>query len=142
MKATTDDLPETLSGLLNLAINSMRTLDREAYLADWGEWHLPRDDGFCHVCFAGAVMALYHEPDKSIIPSDRDTWMKNRLNALDEMRMGYVGSAAETIGIDRELPVELEEVMVLNEYFRSWGEADEFLGEMEWLRDKLIKEGF
>ena len=53
--------PETLSGLIRLALGDLRKCEQDPrYKVDMFEWHRPLNAGgqeVCHVCFAGATMA-------------------------------------------------------------------------------------
>ena len=138
--------PDTLSGVLTLAIDTMRNLDRGTYQADSIRWHSPEDDGKCYVCLAGAVMTLRHEPSehlnwwaaKEYAPTG---WSKCFL-ALEPLRGGRVRHAALHIGVDpRLIPERLRAAVIYNYDFKGWEEADSFLREMEWLRNELKREG-
>lgn len=98
-------LPSTMSALLRVANNDMRSLDRNRYLPHSGDWHHPYFKGesrFCTVCYAGAVMAGTLNADwtqrftpgemtKAGIISRNDS---RKLLSIDSLRVGNVGFAA------------------------------------------------
>ena len=131
----------TLSGLLNMGITAMQGLDRAVYRPEWDVYHLAQDEK-CYVCFAGAVLALEHEPDQTVFGCEQDEPLNIVISVLNSLRQGRVDEAVRFLGNDeRAIPDHLFEVEVKNAYFEGWNEADLFLDEMEWLRDELRKEG-
>ena len=52
--------PETLSGLIRLAVGDARKLNHELYTPVYSQWHTPEEARcrqVCNVCLAGAVIA-------------------------------------------------------------------------------------
>jgi hypothetical protein len=104
------ELPDTLSGLLELALNDLRKCESDPrfkinmwryYMIDTSE----DVEQVCHVCLAGAVMAgtlgytiadLQSDPlndpsVKCLLPEN--TPFESKLMALDFLRRGHVGYA-------------------------------------------------
>lgn len=51
------ELPDTLSGLLRLAVKDARAIEKTAgYRLNMSKWVWPASDGVCEVCMAGAIM--------------------------------------------------------------------------------------
>lgn len=98
---STSRLPDTLSGLIRVALADLRKVEARAdiYRIDMSEWHsgTRTRDGSprkCAVCLAGAVMAFSLDApySESRIPSDYSDIQK-KLWAINDLRDGCVVSA-------------------------------------------------
>lgn len=97
-------LPDRPSDLLELALRDLKACEKDSvlYEVDMGWWH---DTSIftdkCVICMAGAVMAksLGAAPTNSMKPHwyDRDTHTK--LEAIDDLRTGYVDRALSLMDI-------------------------------------------
>ena len=136
--------PETLHELLNLAIDTMWGLDREVYSPAANSWHTPSyiGDKMCHVCLAGVMMTLIHDPRTfiSLDESYPNTAWKQKFLMLEMLRLGFVDAAAKQMNRDTP-PDHITDRTIVNRHFVGWEQAKSFLGEMEMLRDELKKEG-
>jgi hypothetical protein len=86
-------LPDTLSGLLRVAVRDARLVQKDpAYRLDMGTWHSPTGNERCSVCLAGAVMAktLERPADENAVPCDFDGVLAQKLRLIDDMRCGSV----------------------------------------------------
>lgn len=100
-------LPRVMSKLIVLALNDLKKVERSRrYRVDMAIFHAPTmftgtlaAPLKCTVCFAGAVMAarLGAPRDEELYPDD---FKGNaaQLQALDHLRRGRVGLAAESLG--------------------------------------------
>ena len=140
----TDRLPDTLSGLLELAISEGRALDRDKYIANSMNWHAEHNDQSCSVCLAGFVIARKMHPTNPQYAT-YDTW--NKLLALDYMRHGIFKTAAAYLKIDltpgqysalRDLQLQFDNTHCR---FRTWEEADKHMAALEPYIEKLEKLG-
>ena len=156
-------LPDRPSELIRLAIRDMKGLDREKYWPEHGMWHTPVDHDWatnwrafgkrqpqgveCLVCLAGAVIAgsLNGNPGMNLAPSKCSDDQALKLLALDDFRQGDfwcgvqrltgpVAKAHEEALADMPGPVYQD--------FRSWEEADRFLGELEQSAAALEELGY
>jgi hypothetical protein len=100
-KLTGDVLPDTLSGLLEVAIKDLKAVEKDPrFEIDMGHWFLGTGSGLakCSVCMAGAVLAksLDWEPDLVLHgpASLDDIGLTGKLRAINSLRQGYVGAAA------------------------------------------------
>jgi hypothetical protein len=94
------ELPDTLSGLLRLAVaDAQKCANDPRYVLQMGSWHEPGLKR-CSVCMAGAVMAqsLNTQLHAVAFPEDYDD-SEYALMAIDEMRCGDVLGAASTLGL-------------------------------------------
>ena len=93
----------TLHELLALALDDFEKVLRDPrYAVQMGDYHMPDEQGRkCHVCLAGAVMAksLGASPAERVSPHNFPEEVGERLDALDDLRMGEVLGAAELVGI-------------------------------------------
>lgn len=89
---------ETMWELLQASLEDLRKVEQmPGYAIDMTDWHVPTQFGRCAVCMAGAMLAtrgLDSGLDANRITFDQDT--ENQLSAVDYMRLGYLGSAAES----------------------------------------------
>ena len=100
MTTTTEPtkLPDTLHGLLTVALDDLKKVERsKRYDVDMGVWHCPDDlTGGCSVCAAGAVMAKTLGLGRGVATTpglllddgltDEDTC--NKLRAINKLRGG------------------------------------------------------
>ena len=92
-------LPNSVSGLLETAIEDARSLDRKAYLPHYGEWHSMNDQGRCEICLAGSVLAgtLDYEPGHQVLTYNLELEVQTKIDALNSMRTGDWSSAFEVM---------------------------------------------
>ena len=83
-------LPDTMAGLLFVAVSDARSLDRLQYMPASDIWHNVHNDDFCLVCLAGSVMAgtLELPANLDLAPSMFSDPATNKLSAIDLMRTG------------------------------------------------------
>ena len=88
---STNRLPNTLHGLLRVAIDDARKLDRIKYRPECSRWHEPLSTDRCAVCLAGAVIAgsMGVSPSVSCDPIEFERFVYMKLQALNDMRAGY-----------------------------------------------------
>ena len=88
---STNRLPNTLHGLLRVAIDDARNLDRIKYQPEYSRWHEPLGTDRCAVCLAGAVIAgsMGLSPSVFCDPLEFERPVYRKLQALNEMRTGY-----------------------------------------------------
>ena len=119
-------LPDTLHGILRLAVGDSITTERDlSYRFHMSDWHVPahiseRSFGVkhsplveCEVCMAGAIMAQTLEVPNSVMqePSDfrsrygGETYLRgdiwDRLNAVNDMRVGNICTAYQYVYANR-----------------------------------------
>lgn len=99
------DAPKTFTELVEIALGDLsKIMLDERYLVNMGAWHMPMDDGKCHACFAGAVIAKSFEtkPTEEHSPYDFGEAWSRCLNSLDDIRNGeyYVNDDAPAYVID------------------------------------------
>lgn len=114
-------LPDLPSELLELALHDLGEIEKDPkYTIDMHDWHHKRG-GVCHVCLAGAVMAtrLEVEPRQWLSPYDFEDPIANKLAALNELRLGEVMDALDTLRID--LPKGLEQCVEVIDYHDDAG---------------------
>ena len=119
--------PQSLSGLILLSINDLKSLDRNKYYPDGGSWHGGLvTPGRCGVCLAGGVIAhsigvdreAYYSPENLLDgidnPSDEELkwsedWEK-ALWALEYVRTCHLDYAIKNM----EIKVSKEQKMQLD----------------------------
>ena len=92
-------LPNKLSDLLELAVRDARACEADPrYLLDMGKWHVPKGNGVCQVCMAGAVIAktiqlspdtaaeLFSDESAGRVPVVYSEYLP--LTAINDMRTG------------------------------------------------------
>ena len=89
---------ETLHELLEIAIQDFqKILLHDDYQPNMNNWHLGSgaSHGRCEVCLAGSViaMSLNMPAKKTYSPSDFNEDIGRRLEALNELRLGYIAGA-------------------------------------------------
>lgn len=94
-------LPSLPSALIRLALSDLSQCEKDPhYTINMNVWHDPEhEDGICHVCLAGAVMAktLAYPHDRTVLPSI--TLHYPELSALDHFRTGDISSALRCLHI-------------------------------------------
>ena len=141
---------DTLSDLLEVAIEDMRAIDRNQYMPNFAIYFTHNDaTKMCHVCAAGAVMvnSLGNEVEAEIIGLEEAYGKEvcNRLIAIDALRENHFHKA--WCRIHGHFPSEyIDELLVkINEKcprkgtscFVGWDEADDFIEHSERVIDEL-----
>lgn len=95
-------LSDTPSVLIKQAIEDLEKCENSPeYTIDMGVWHEPRDNEVCAVCLAGATIAMQFDISTDItIEPGMYKGLEAKMEALDEMRCGNVGTSLETLGIN------------------------------------------
>jgi len=108
-----DNLGKKPSTIIRRALDDLKAVEKNPkYCVDMGAWHEPRYDDraigpepVCAVCLAGAVIAnrLHADPNDDLSPGmigmiSRSQDLANKLDALDDFRMGNVHTALDTMG--------------------------------------------
>jgi len=94
-------LPEKMSELIRVAlVDLVKVEESPDYIVRMENWHKPRD-GVCEVCLAGAVIAktLKAPSNENCLPSGTSRSIRDKLEALNELRTGEVCEAAYVMGI-------------------------------------------
>lgn len=99
------------SELIRLALGDLDKCEKsDDYAIEMEDWHAPNEEtGVCEVCLAGSVMAQTLEIDKakSVSTCDLEKKWENRLDALEEFRVGRIHSGIAIMGLetlpDREI---------------------------------------
>jgi hypothetical protein len=105
-------LPNRLSEFIRLGLHDLKLVERSRrYRVDMSSWHELghglENEKICFVCLAGAIMAkTLHTPiDQSLYLGNMDTVFGKRntikFQALDFLRCGNVGLAAELMGFSK-----------------------------------------
>ena len=153
------ELPETMAGLLKVAIIDARKLDRSIYLPYHNDWHDADSSAiYCEICLAGSVIAgsLKIAPSLTVSSLSFDKRTEDLLDALDNMRMGLWSKAFDLI-YNRIPPLHvLDYLRALPEPARStfegWEDFNVHLSSLERMLPqlhsidravaRLIKSGF
>ena len=92
-------LPNTLNGLLAVAVNDARSINHRHYVPHFGYWHEPEVDGRCGVCLAGCVIArtLHYNRDHEVFINSFASPIRTKIEALDKMRIGSFSKAYRTL---------------------------------------------
>lgn len=107
-------LPNKLSDLLVIALADLKACEEDDnYTIYMRDWHKPNDIGQCEVCMAGAVMAktlgtakdVRHEPFQDLFTPNRP-----KLMAINDVRLGCIGSALSIMGLDENDHLESHEI--------------------------------
>jgi hypothetical protein len=123
------ELPDTLSGLLRLAVaDAQKCANDPRYVLQMGSWHEPGLKR-CSVCMAGAVMAqsLNADPRIQVLPEDYQD--EYDLMAIDEMRCGDMLGAASTLGL---MPNADQEVALFKAEQEVRADFDVVAGRASW----------
>ena len=86
-------LPDIPSQLITLALDDLLKIERrKGYKVNMRVWYEPDEEGVCHVCLAGAVLACEYNLDKGKeIDWGFDDEMSYKSDALDCFRRGKIG---------------------------------------------------
>ena len=103
-------LSKVPSRLIRMALDDLNRIEKlKGYTIAMGSWHDTYldhvgdvSDPSCHVCLAGTVMAstLGADINSDVEPGSYDEVTKGRLMALDDFRIGEVGSGFYRMGLD------------------------------------------
>lgn len=99
----TNKLPDTLSGLLRLAVEDSKLSEQQGHELDMGTWcYKPEGGEKCIVCMAGAVMLQrlkpeYEVPGEGHAPAMYSKDTRPKLHAINDMREGQFLSAYRQI---------------------------------------------
>lgn len=107
---TDTQLPDTLSGLLRLAVHDAQACEAdERYELVMSAWHAATNRGTCAVCMAGSVMArTLRVPSRNFVtPTDFSARTDARLRAINAMRSGWLDEAYDYL-MDTVPPCHLE----------------------------------
>jgi len=136
-----DKLPNTLHGLLRVAINDLREVEKQPkkFVVDMGRWIGRAGAGKCKVCMAGAVLA--RSGVVGLRKLTKDSWdLPCSMMVIDNLRLGCVEDAANELYGDVE-----GSMMVANKLIPSYFEVpsysaarDEFYARLEALH-KMLK---
>ena len=130
-------LPDKMSDLIRVALADLRKVEAmpNKYIVNMNAWHHGATGKHrCNVCLAGAVLAQTCKVPRSQLcngiagPEDR------KIDALNELRSGWVSDAAQSLGIDRE-GFRDREIIDYNE------NPEEFHAQMEQLAKDLAEAG-
>lgn len=140
-----DTLPDTLSGLLRVAVNDyLSCLQDPHYGINMLQWHEPGKD-VCYVCLAGAVMArsLGTGREESKAPNDFLRSVFWKLQALDHLREGLIHAAASVLKLE-DRPHGPSVNRVLNNKYgnKRFPNPEEFTRDMLTLANRLEEAGF
>ena len=130
------NLPDRPSELLRVALDDLRKCEADPrFKIDMSQWVMPQD-GVCYVCLAGSVMIqeLGASPKIGCLPSHFSEEVSDKLDALNEFRMGFIDAAYESLG--QELPENLPEGIRVTRYN---DDKEQFHKDMESLI-KLLQE--
>lgn len=137
-------LPGTMNGLLEAAINDARTLDRASYYPSSREWHnFYRGSARCKICLAGCIIAgsLKVAPDINVDSASFDLRTESLLDALDQMRYGIWSKAHRLIYGDIATSDLREYLYALLQPSRSdftgWDDFDVHLASLESFLPRL-----
>lgn len=153
-KNKVDPLPDTLSGLIRVALKDLAKAERTpGYVIDMHDWHSPTQNGKnCSVCFAGSVMAmsLKASPLSDVSPDDWWNGITGKLEAINSLREGDITSALSYIGLDWGSPqhsagMEFErdhaDVCCIPDYGKSASQRKKFHDAQKKLATALAKIG-
>ena len=126
--------PAELPALIRLAVSDFKGLDRSLYRpwhSSYHSWHVGSDGNrWCHVCFAGAVMAGTLKRDCTLpaTPVDCGAW-RPALEALDDVRRGCWRALEHDGWLTR---AEADDLMAEPSClgpggFKGWRDADLFM---------------
>ncbi len=95
-------LPNKLSSLIDVALNDLVLAEKSKdYNVDMDVFHIPRGDNTCSVCLAGQVMAFSLKAKKGAhVDPDEMGENTNHLYAIDNLRLGFVGDAADQLNLE------------------------------------------
>ena len=128
----------SVPALIEVATEEGRSLDREIYFPDSGNWHDPAAADGCLVCDAGVVMAgvLKVHPKLGVTPLHFGTDTCNALEALNSLRRGYVKEAYDILHLEPPSGVEYR-VEAPHSFYSTWRGFERHMDEMDQLAAKL-----
>ena len=137
---------DTLHGLLRVALDDARKVDRDVYLPVKLQWHYADTGKQCEVCLAGFVMVrhLRANPWESLLPAVYREQTQRRLLAIDALGRGEVETAWSHLHPAISPPYqELFEQAeaVAGAHFNSWEDWDAEMPVYERLHDALKEAG-
>ena len=145
---------DTLHGLLRVALDDARKINRDVYLPTSLEWHArqtyPAQQ--CRICLAGYVMVehLQVRPWERRFPGYFDRKTHDRLLAIDALRLGGIETAWDCLQKKGEpfpfpvlsLPYSVIRDQVISvAAFKSWEDWDAAVPVYERLHDALKEAG-
>ncbi len=138
------ELPETMAGLLKVAIIDARKLDRSIYLPYHNDWHDADSSAiYCEICLAGSVIAGSLKIAHSMTVSSRsfDERTEELLDALDKMRCGLWSEAFDLI-YKRTPSLHIHDYLQAlsppdHSTFDGWKEFDSHLASLESMLPQL-----
>lgn len=136
MSCDTKTLPDTLSGLIDVALTDLRAIEQDKrYVVDMIQWHRPAG-GRCYVCLAGAVMAqeLGVALDAYCWPSTVSDDLAFKLLALEYLRSGKVRLAMDYMKLAGRYDLDRS----IADYH---ADRDQFFADMEKLASDLRAAG-
>jgi len=138
MKTKPPRAPKKLSTAINMALADQLKAEKHPKLeVNMDDWHLPYN-GFCAVCFGGAVMHYKHNLSvtEGVGPDFNEDFGKDWKNvyfALDSVRNGEIKDALDYM----ELPYKVRDINVV-EYADN---RTKFRRQMRDLAKRLAKAG-
>lgn len=138
-------LPDTMSGLLETALNDARNLDRYRYMPNSEQWHNSTIRSSCEVCLSGSIIARTFRipPDTDIHPVLFSDVTFHKLEAVDSMRSGdwwhafvcvydhFPNDAAEKLILALDIPRQAD--------FSGWDEFETHLESLQGFIPQLRK---
>ena len=140
---------DTLHGLLRVALDDARKVDRYRYRPKGLNWHSQRKPGKrCKVCLAGFVMAGHLQASRkaSLDPNHYQQQTGSRLLAIDALRCGDIRHAFHHLH-GRRIPVlslpycDMRNQAKAVKDFKSWKDWDAAVPVYEHLHDVLKEAG-
>jgi hypothetical protein len=104
------------------------------YVLDMGIYHHQTYNGECHVCMAGAVIAcrLGYKQHQEAVPKDFGRETEKALDAIDAMRKGQFGVAADLLGVRPDDLSVLDYASKAVGYYSPDGGLHNKLGRSSW----------
>lgn len=143
------DLPNKPSELVRFALRDLREAEKSPrYVVEMATWHqpwyepTPEAPTRCLICLAGAVMAfsLGANFEDDVTPGDFGEDNGTKLNAINDLRLGYASCALTAFGL------EVENTPASRRFDRDIvpyaDDREAFHREMETLASDLEKEGY
>ena len=135
-----NQLPSTLSGLLESAIVDAEELDRFHYIPCSENWHSSRYSDTCEICLAGCLISgtLRNSHRRTLVPNMFSADTEHKLVVVDAMRSGEWRSAFKCLYQQDPDHAIAEKIRRLaqpsNPHFQGW---DEFLAHLDSLKSLL-----
>ena len=134
------ELPSSLSGLLESAIGDAEELDRFHYIPYSANWHNARYSDTCEICLAGCLIAgtLRNSHRRTLLPNMFSADTEHKLEIVDCMRNGEWRSAFKCLyqqDPGHEIADKLRRLALPSDtHFHGW---DEFLSHLQSLKNLL-----